>query len=125
MSARDFTIEEANALLPRLEPLMAQLLEKRAKVVHLRNQIGDSIDDLRIDFGGSVPSEMVQDFATIERLIGQIQSHGCVIKSIDAGLLDFLAKHKGRHVYLCWRYGEPKVAFYHELHKGFGARRQL
>lgn len=125
MSARYFTIEEANALLPQLEPLMAKLLEKRAKAVHLRNQVGDLIDDLRIDFGGSVPSEMAQDFVTIERLIEQIQSHGCVIKSINAGLLDFLAKHDGRHVYLCWRYGEPKVEFYHELHKGFGGRRQL
>jgi hypothetical protein len=125
MSPRYFTLEEANALLPKLEPLMAQLLERRAKVVRLRNQVGERMNDLRTDFGSPTASEMAQDCIVIEKLIQKIQGHGCVIKSVNAGLLDFLAKLDGRHVYLCWRYGEPEIAFYHELHKGFSGRRHL
>jgi hypothetical protein len=31
----------------------------------------------------------------------------------------------GREVYLCWRLGEPEVAFWHELDAGFGGRQKL
>lgn len=112
-------------MLPQLEPLMGQLLERRAKVVRMRPQIETIIEDTRSDVGGSSASQMVEEFIVIERLMAQIQSHGCIIKSINAGLLDFLTKRNGRHVYLCWRYGEPRVEFYHELHNGFSGRRPV
>jgi len=104
---------------------MGELLELRAKVVRMRPQLEAIIEDTRSDVGGGNASQMVQDFIVIERLMSRIQSHGCIIKSINAGLLDFLTKRDGRHVYLCWRFGEPKVEFYHELHKGFSGRRHV
>jgi hypothetical protein len=126
MSAtRFFTVEEANALLPRLEPLMARMLERRAKVVRMRSAVENLIEDIRSDVGGRFASEMTLDFVAIEKLKDEIQSYGCIIKSIDAGLLDFLTRRDGRIVYLCWRYGEPEVAFYHELHTGFSGRRRV
>jgi hypothetical protein len=124
-SPRCFTLEEANDLLPEVEPLMARLLETRAKVVRSRQQIDSIIEDTRSDVGGQFASEMTREFVVIEELMEKIQSYGCVIKSTDAGLLDFLARREGRLVYLCWRYGEPKIEFYHELHKGFNGRRRI
>jgi hypothetical protein len=59
----------------------------------------------------------------IEGLIDEIKAYGCVLKDLNAGLLDFLAERDGREVYLCWRYGEDKIEFYHELHTGFQGRR--
>lgn len=125
MPARYFTVQEANELLPKLEPLVGELLERRARVVTKRKQLGDALDDLQSDVGGPVPSQMVQDFMVIERLIHRIQSYGCILKDMSSGLLDFLSQHEGREVYLCWRYGEPRVAYYHELHTGFSGRRPV
>lgn len=122
---REFTVDEANALLPVLEPLMGRLLEKRAKSVSLSKELPDIINDMRNDVGGPVASEMARDFVIIEQLIDEIQSHGCVVKNVSAGLLDFLSERDERLVYLCWRYGEPKVTFYHELHTGFSGRRRI
>ena len=122
---RYFTVEEANALLPKVEPLMAHLMERRAKVARLRQQMAPYMDERLGGVGGRIASEMAVDFIVIEQLIDKIQSYGCVVKSINAGLLDFLAKRDGRHVYLCWRYGEPKIEFYHELHTGFNGRRHV
>jgi hypothetical protein len=31
----------------------------------------------------------------------------------------------GRVVYLCWKIGEPEVAFWHELDAGFAGRQPL
>ncbi len=120
-----FTLEEANALLPQIEPLMARLLERRAKAARLSREIKSLLADVRLDVGGPVFAELTQDFATIERMVREIQSFGCVVKNLNAGLLDFLAVRDGREVYLCWRYGEPAVAFYHELHLGFNGRQPV
>jgi hypothetical protein len=65
------------------------------------------------------------EFAEIEDLINRIQSYGCVLKSIESGLVDFLCERDGRDVFLCWRYGEPSIEFYHEVHSGFQGRRAL
>lgn len=89
----------------------------------LSHQVEDTIGNTRSDFGGDVATRLAQDFVTIEALVDEIQAHGCVIKDINAGLLDFWAQKDGRDVYLCWRYGEEKVAYYHELHTGFKGRR--
>ena len=120
-----FTLEEANALLHQIEPLMARLLERRAKVARLSLEIKSLLADIRLDVGGAVPAELTQDFAAIEKLVKEIQSFGCVVKNLNAGLLDFLTVRDGREVYLCWRYGEPAVAFYHELHTGFNGRQPV
>lgn len=125
MTSRYFTVEEANALLPEIEPLMGRLLEQRAKVVRDREQMAAVLDDLHSNVGGPVASEMAQRFVVIQRLVKRIQSYGCVVKDMNSGLLDFLAKIDGREVYLCWRYGEPRVAHYHELHTGYNGRQPV
>ncbi len=122
MAARYFTVEEANELLPTLRPLMGRLLEKRAKVVRLSQQVEPLLEELYLDVGGPVLTTMTQDFETIDSLIRQLQAYGCVVKDINVGLLDFLADRNGRDVYLCWRYGEPEVAYFHDLHTGYNSR---
>jgi len=125
MKARYFTVDEANALLPVIEPLVGELLERRARVVVSRQTLGAVLDDYHSDVGGQSATEMAAEFDRIEALVERIQSHGCVLKDTNSGLVDFLAEMNGREVFLCWRYGEPRVAFYHELHSGFNGRQPV
>lgn len=125
MPARYFTVEEANNLLPEIEPLMARLLERRAKVVSNRHKVASMLEHTGSDVGGRDASDMVQDFIEIERLAKRIRAYGCILKDLNVGLVDFLAERDGREVYLCWRYGEPTVQFYHELHTGFSGRQHV
>ena len=120
-----FTVEEANALLPTLEPIMKQLLTRRARASRLAQQMGDVLGDVRSNVGGPELSTLTQDFAAIERMIYEIQARGVVIKDVNAGLLDFLSERNGRDVYLCWKYGEDRIEFYHELHTGFAGRQPV
>lgn len=120
-----FTVEEANALLPMLEPLMEQLLNRRAKASRLAQQWGHLLSDYRSNVGSAELSALTQDFVAIERMIDQVQAYGVVIKDVNAGLLDFLSERNGRDVYLCWKYGEDKIEYYHELHTGFSGRQQV
>lgn len=126
MPARYFTPAEVNALLPTIEQLMGELLERRDRVVHLGQSLGNVIGPDLSDVGNVNASQLVQEFASIEQLIAKITDYGCEIKDLNGGLVDFLARRNGRDVYLCWRYGEPcKIEFYHDLHTGFAGRRPV
>ena len=125
MIPRYFTVQEANELLPTIEPLLAELLDRRARVVRSRDKIEAIVEDLHSNVGGAVASEMAREFIIIEQLVEKIQGHGCFVKDMNAGLVDFLAKIDGRDVYLCWRYGEPRVAHYHELQAGYNGRQRV
>lgn len=125
MSIKYFTVEEANSLVSELEPLVGRLLELRALVSVQSREMTGMLSDTRSDVGGAEASQLVGEFAEIDELVGRISSTGCVLKSLEAGLLDFLCERDGRDVYLCWRYGEPSIRFYHELHTGYQGRRPL
>ena len=125
MSLRYFTVDEANALLPELEPLVGRVLALRARASHDSRALGPLLGDLSSDVGGPLPTRLAGEFAAIEELIAHIQSYGCWLKSLEAGLLDFLSERDGRDVLLCWRYGEPAIQYYHELHTGFQGRRPI
>jgi hypothetical protein len=125
MSAKYYTLDEANELIEEIKPLMADLLERRARVVGTRGEIAGILQDTTSNVGNRKASLMVQDFLAIEALVKEIRAFGCSIKDLNVGLLDFLTKIDGREVYLCWRYGEDTIEYYHDLHNGFMSRKKL
>lgn len=126
MPVRYYTPAEVNALLPAIEPVLGELLERRARVSSLRRGLRAVVGDGLSDVGSAEASELVLEFAAIERLLQRVLAFGCEVKDLNGGLIDFLARRHGRPVYLCWRYGEPPVIrFYHELHAGFAGRRPV
>jgi hypothetical protein len=84
------------------------------------------------DAGEQLSPEVVRDKAwfsglleTLRDQIVAIQDTGCLIKDIEIGLVDWVSVHQGREVYLCWRYGESQVAWWHEIEAGFAGRRPI
>ena len=120
-----FTVEEANALLPTLKPLMQDILERRARVSMAAQDQRALLHDSKSNIGSAAFSAMTQDFIAIEELIAEIRSYGVIVKDLNGGLLDFLCDRNGRDVYLCWKYDEPEVEYYHELHTGFAGREPI
>jgi len=125
MPARRFTIEEANALIPRLEMLMERL---QRSVLAVRTAVHDAeavsevqttVDVLR------VRPELAPYVSEIEETVAEIEQLGCQFKGIDLGLVDFPAEVEGRQVLLCWQYGEKSIGFWHAMDEGFAGRRAL
>lgn len=125
MPTKYFTVEQANELLPVIEPLLEEMLNRRASIVKSRETMMELLETGQSDIGGKTASALAQDFIKIEILAEKIRSHGCLLKDLNKGLIDFLSILDGREVYLCWRFGEPSVAFYHELHTGFAGRQNI
>ena len=69
--------------------------------------------------------EIAQFVKVIQNQVQQIQTLGVLVKDTRIGLLDFPAWREGREVYLCWRYGEKSVAYWHDVDAGFSGRQPL
>jgi len=124
-----FTLEDANAALPRLSILMERL-QRAALSLHeeLRSLAAESETDL----AALSTEELLRQRPAarslaeeLESVVDEIQASGVVLKDIQLGLIDFPAEREGEVVYLCWQFGEPEVAFWHRMEDGFAGRQPL
>jgi len=126
-----FSPERANALIPKLEPLVEVLLARRRelaiKLLESDPALHHSQPRRRLAAARSaLPAPRFGELKhEIGRLIYRIESLGCIVKDIDLGLVDFPAMLDDEPIYLCWKLGEPRVAFWHGLNEGFSSRKEL
>jgi len=125
--ARRFTIEEANALIPRLEMLVA---DAQRAALALRSAMQESDDATAGDARTTkdvlrVRPDLADEVHRLEWAVAEIEALGCQFKGLDLGLVDFPAQVDGTTVLLCWQYGEKQIAFWHRSDEGFANRRAL
>jgi hypothetical protein len=125
MNARYYTIAEANALLPDLRVVVANLLAARQRIVDLQPELWPMLEKAVGNGGSKKAGQVLADFEKIQAAVRTIEGWGLQLKDINTGLIDFLSKRDGREVYLCWRYDEPRVAHWHDLDAGFAGRQPL
>jgi hypothetical protein len=121
---RHFTIEEANALLDGLRPLLRQLREASEQLTDAEAHA--LLAEAASANGGGTPGRQVGEaFLEVRRLLGAIQSSGIVLRDIDRGLIDFPAIREGEEIYLCWELDEERVSWWHGLDTGYSGRLPL
>ena len=123
--ARHFTVEEANALLPRLRAILESVLAARQRIIDAQPDVWPMLEKAVGNGGSRKAGQLVEEFKKVERGIQAIQSLAIVVKDINTGLIDFPALRGDREVFLCWRYGEAAVTFWHELDTGFAGRQPV
>ena len=124
-------MEEANALLPRLSDLLPQLRESKVNHDQLKEKAAEYSH--RLSSNGHIiekelnetRQELAKAVAAMNSLIERVQELGCEVKDIDQGLVDFRTEREGREVYLCWKLGEPRIRWWHDLETGFAERQPL
>jgi len=128
-----FSPEKANALIPKVAPLVEELWAKRRDLA-IRLLESDPVvrgiepaPQRRMATPRSPfqPGRFSEQKAEIVRIINRIEAYGCIVKDIDLGLLDFPSMRDGRTVYLCWKSGEPHVSHWHGMDEGFADRKAL
>ncbi len=129
-----FSAEEATELARKLRPELDRLAKLKAELDQLEVQSG--VLRLTVSAGGSSKSpearELRETQALRARIAGEIAAgveaihrHGCLLKDLERGLLDFYALSGDRLVFLCWRKDEPEVSHWHSLESGFAGRQPL
>jgi hypothetical protein len=122
-----FSPEKANALIPVLSPLLEELWLKRRELAIKLLEFDPAVRGSRPErlHDRRSARRFTELKAEIVRLINRIEAYGCVVKSIDLGLLDFPALRDGRPIYLCWKAGETTLRHWHGTDEGFSERKPL
>jgi hypothetical protein len=128
---RHFTLEEATSLLPRLTEILLAMQARKRELDRLRQDLAEAAAQAAGD-GHLRERDLAQKRTAVEAaasalsgMARQITDLGCELKGIDEGLIDFRARREGREVHLCWRLGEERIAFWHDLEAGFEGRQPL
>jgi hypothetical protein len=119
---RRFTAEEANALLPKVSPLVEQLQEAQGLMEERQDDVTESIPT---NGGGAVHREFLDASTRAAGALRELEELGLVVRDPSSGLVDFPAIREGREVFLCWRLGEEAVAWFHPPETGFAGRQPL
>jgi hypothetical protein len=129
--SRLFTFDEASALIPQLESILTKLQEKKRALDRLNDEIG-GLRGRASGNGHLLAKDMAEKRSEADELskemntlLERITSLGCELKGIDEGLIDFPHQRDGRVVYLCWKLGEERIEWWHDVDTGFTGRQPL
>ena len=121
-----FTTNDANQILPEVIKKFENALKKKNEVSKLEQKLQVLLEstnkfDEYIPIKQQLNSAITQFYESSEIL----EKTGVVIKSIDQGLLDFPSKRFDEDVWLCWKYGETEIKFWHDSDSGFLGRKPI
>ena len=121
---RLFGKSEADALLPRLRELIGGLQRAAGSGATARGR-GRMARAGRSNGSAHAAAAAFQSSAEIRRLLEEVEELGVILRDLAGGLCDFPALRAGEPVFLCWRMGEPEVAWWHPRDQGFAGRLPL
>lgn len=121
-----FTVDEANRLIPQIKALVEQLRQGQQRLLPHRPTAEAMAQKAVGNGGGTDAVTYLADYSqTFGRAMAQLQVLGVVLKDVERGLIDFPYRREGREVYLCWKYGEERIDYWHETDSGYGGRQPL
>jgi hypothetical protein len=136
-----YDFDRANAKLPEVRETLLRLRDQRDEVVAVRERIVELNAPAVAGAVASAPAgassaeahkETHQLRLRMQGLVDQMQAAvieldgwGIELREISTGLIDFPAMVAGRPIWLCWRLGEERVEWWHEVSDGFDGRRRI
>jgi hypothetical protein len=119
---RRFTVEEANALLPGIVPLLEDLRDAQQILAERHDDVQESVKG---NGGGGHAREYSEASQAAAAALRAIQELGVLVRDPATGLIDFPAERDGEEIFLCFRLGEDRVAWWHPTDTGFAGRQPL
>jgi hypothetical protein len=133
MKKKNFSLEEAQKLLPVMESLLRTAIESKKRIEEIEEtfkQINHSVFlrggvNLDIVSLARLRAESDKAIQRVKDTMAEIESIGAQVKDLDIGLIDFPCMVEGRTLLLCWKLGEEKITHWHGTNEGFTARKPV
>lgn len=130
---KTFTLDEAQLMLPTIEALLKQAMEAKAAAESVEDDLqsvarriflagGTMVNVADVQLKKKALTGLVQ---RVKDAVQEMDAIGVQVKDLDVGLLDFPAYLDGEIVLLCWKLGEEKIEFWHDLEAGFRGRQPV
>lgn len=122
-----FNLEEANALIPTVRPILTAIRKHSRTLQHLSAEVGAASESASsgggLTRGGQQYCEAMLGLAA---RAAELEALGIQLKDYGRGLIDFPTLREGRIVLLCWHLGESeRIEWWHELDAGFAGRQPI
>jgi hypothetical protein len=127
-----FTVEEANAMLPLVRAIVADLADLSREVLERRHRLsfllaGRDPNDrdpyqqelLQVQDDLEKDTQRLREYVDELRALGVEPTHG------PEGMVAFPSLRDGRRMCLSWKLGEPEVLYWHEVDAGHRRRKPL
>jgi hypothetical protein len=116
-----FSLEEANKALPLVRRITTDIVRTHGDAVRIQQDLERTDAKKRSD----LQSKLEQAMHLLEDYVDELSEIGCELKDYQSGLIDFTGRHKGHDVCLCWKLGEEKIGYWHEMETGFAGRQPV
>lgn len=121
-----FTPQDVNRILPEIQRQFSHIIARRNKVISLQEDLQELMSQgLGFETFVSKKQELNKAVSQLYKRIEDFENQGVMIKSVDDGLVDFPSLRFEEEVWLCWKYGESEIKFWHGRDEGFMGRKPL
>jgi len=121
-----FTPQDVNKILPEIQKQFSQIILLRNKVISLQEDLQKTAnEESKFSIFIAKKQELNRAVYRLYKDIEGLEKRGIMIKSVDDGLLDFPSLRFDEEVWLCWKYGESEIKFWHGRDEGFMGRKPL
>lgn len=117
-----FTLAEANRSLPLVSRIVSDIVSTHETATYLHAQLENRDSPQPRE---DLEKRLEQTVDRLNDLLDELKAVGCELKDYRMGLVDFISRHEGREIYLCWMLGEQTITHWHELHAGFQGRQPV
>lgn len=125
MPPKRFDLDKARAALEIIRPLMEEIQAIRRSIHDRRPDLWPAMSRAAGNGGNRELSQLALEFDRLDELAHRILETGAEIKDLSVGLVDFRAWRQDHEVYLCWKYGEDDIHYWHEIESGFSGRQPI
>jgi len=130
MAGKQFSINDAERLLPTLSPLVlrAQRLKttlEEYEDVSLRRRIMTDGTEEDLELPEPLDAEHQALKEEFYKAVDRVNSHGCILRDVEQGVVDFATRFEGRDVFLNWRLGETRITHWHENEDNVAGRKRI
>jgi hypothetical protein len=120
-STKRFKLAEANRSLPLVRRVVTDIVKTHERITNLQA----SLESAKSKDQSPIQSQLDRQVEQLQNYVEELHEIGCDLKDYQMGLVDFLGRHRGHDVCLCWKLGEDAIAYWHEIQTGFAGRQPV
>ena len=119
---RRFSLAQANSTLPLVKRIVGDIVRTHGLVLKFQGELerlSSSKDP------SATQSRLDEAVNHLEDYVDELTDVGCELKDYQIGLIDFVGRHQHRDVHLCWKLGEERIGYWHEINAGYAGRQPV
>lgn len=118
---RRFTLDEANRTMPLVKRIVGDIvkIQQRGAELEIALAAAPTRDQ------AAIQSELGRALERFQAYVKELSRVGCQLKDPKIGLIDFPGRHQDRDISLCWKLGEDRIGYWHEVDAGYAGRQPV